>query len=128
MNLKKNAKFLIPCLVFLSVFLVLIMPVVSLAAASLVPCDKNCGWDDLMALVYNVVHFIFFDIAVPIAAIMFVYAGVLMVTSGGSTEQWGKAKKIFGKVAFGLIVAIAAWLIVSTVLHILGYDGSWIGF
>ncbi len=88
------------------------------------PCDFN----GVLHLINNVVHFILFFLAVPIAAIMFAYAGFILLTSGGSTEKKSKAKNIFLNVAIGLIFAAASWLIISTVLSILGYDGSWIGF
>jgi hypothetical protein len=87
-----------------------------------------CGFNDLMTLINNFISFILFKLAVPIAAIAFAYAGFMLITSGGSTEKKGTAKKIFTNVALGLIFAVAAWLIVNTVLSILGYEGSWIGF
>ena len=94
----------------------------------LVPCQDNCDWDKLLLLVNNVVHFILFDMLVPIAAIMFCYSGFLMLTSGGNPDGKKKAKSIFSNVVIGLIIAIAAWLIIETLLTVLGYDGSWIGF
>lgn len=106
----------------------LVIPVFSSAATPLVQCTENCGFNEFMALIGNVVRFTLFDLALPIAAIMFAYAGFLLVTSGGSTEQRGKAKKIFTSVAIGLIIAVAAWLIIHTILLTLGYDGKWIGF
>ena len=98
----------------------------------LVPCDGSrenpCDFNAFMALINKVIRFILFALAIPIAAIMFAYAGFLMVTSGGSTEARGKAKKIFTNAAYGLVIAATAWLIVRTILSILGYDGAWIGF
>lgn len=87
-----------------------------------------CDWDALLELVNNVVHFILFDMLVPIAAIMFCYCGFLMLTSGGEPAKKTQAKKIFSNVVWGLVIAIAAWLIIETLLTVLGYDGSWIGF
>src|SRR5258708_27303423 len=58
-------------------------------------CKENCNFNALIALINRVIHFVLFAMAVPIAAIMFAYAGVLSVTSGGSTESRGKAKNIF---------------------------------
>lgn len=89
---------------------------------------KPCDWDALLELVNNVVHFILFDMLVPIAAIMFCYCGFLMLTSGGEPAKKTQAKKIFSNVVWGLIIAIAAWLIIETLLTVLGYNGSWIGF
>lgn len=94
------------------------------------PVTKRCEWRfaEFMKLIDNVIKFLLFKMAVPIAAIMFAYAGFTMVTSGGSPEAKTKAKNIFTSVAIGLIIAVAAWLIIRTILLILGYEGSWIGF
>lgn len=87
-----------------------------------------CEFNDFMKLINNVVSFVLFQLAVPIAAIMFAYAGGLLLFSGGEVSKRTEAKKIFTNVAIGLIIAAAAWLIINTILSILGYDGSWIGF
>jgi hypothetical protein len=129
MNHTKTTKILIN----LAVFTVLILPAVSLGAdaPSLVPCGRAgggaaCDWNGLMALINGIINFVLFKLAIPVAAIMFAYAGFLMVTAGGG-EGKTKAKEIFGNAVFGLLMAAAAWLIISTVLSILGYDGAWIG-
>lgn len=98
--------------------------------AGLVPCTENCGFSDVFKLINNVIHFILFDMAIPIAAIMFAYAGFLLITSGGETSKRTKAKKIFTNVAIGLIIAVAAFLIIKTILSIVGYksDWNWFGF
>ena len=80
-----------------------------------------------MTLVNNVINYVFIVLAVPIAAIMFAYAGVLMVTSAGSKESRDKAKSIFFNVALGLFFIGACWLLVHVLLNIVGFDGSWIG-
>ncbi|OGI67449.1 hypothetical protein A2823_00970 [Candidatus Nomurabacteria bacterium RIFCSPHIGHO2_01_FULL_41_91] len=132
--MKKTKKFLI----FISIFLILVMPVLSLAytlGEPLVPpcstaaAPEQCGWGQLMGLVDNVITFILKYMAVPIAAIMFAYAGFLLVTAGGEAAgARTKAKSIFTNAAIGLILAVAAWLIIKTILAILGYEGAWIGF
>jgi hypothetical protein len=98
----------------------------------LVKCGKgsspSCNFTDFMTLVNTVIQFLLFKMAVPIAAIMFAYAGFTMVISGGSPEAKTKAKTIFTNVALGLIIAVAAWLIIRTILLILDYEGGWIGF
>ena len=95
----------------------------------LVPaCTPNCGFSDLMTLINNIISFILFVLAVPIAAIMFTYAGFLLITAGGETASARtKAKNILLHTIGGLVVAVAAWLIIHTILSILGYSGSWIG-
>jgi hypothetical protein len=94
-----------------------------------VACPKTgCGFKELIDLVNKVLNFILFKLAIPIGAIMFCYAGFLLITSGGDTEARGTAKKIALGVVKGLVFAAAAWLIVHLILDTLGYDGSWIGF
>lgn len=145
--MKKTTKFLI----FILLFGILFSPLLSLAAdsGSLVPCGteryapgekikingvdidasgmvKNpCGFGDIMKMINKVIHFILFDMVVPIAAIMFAYAGFLLLTSGGETSKRQKAKKIFINVAIGFIIAVAAWLIVEFILKLLGYNTTW---
>lgn len=124
------------------------MPMLSFAQAGLVPCGTDsypkghkdasgnldeyqiinpCGYNEIFDLISNVTNFLIFVIALPVAAIMFTYAGFLFAFSGMQPEARSKAKKIFGNVVFGFILAIAAWLIVHTILSALGFDGSWIG-
>ena len=124
-------------LIFLVVFLMLIMPVFSFAKGLVPDCDNltpatQCDFNAFMTLINNVITFIFLKMVVPIAAIMFFYAGFLMVTSGGSSEAKTKAKGIFTNTVFGLVIAAGAWLIVKTILSILSPEGThpwaWIGF
>lgn len=127
-NKNKYAKVLFS--IFLS--LIILVPIVSFAAG-LVPCggggtEPDCNFNYLMTLINNIINFILFTLAVPLAAIMFAYAGILLLTSGGNSAQKDKAKKVFTGVAMGLVIAAAAWLIVHVILSILGYSGSWIGF
>ena len=87
--------------------------------------SNPCGFYNVLDLINRIVKFILFDLAIPLAAVMFAYAGFELVTSLGSTEKKSKAKTIFTNVAIGLILAAGAFLIVETVLSILGYDQSW---
>ena len=141
---------------FVLVFMIIaifILPSVSMAQTSntnLIPCGNQryttdttiggikhtkgevsnpCGFKDLLVLVNRVVNFILFALAVPIAAIMFCYAGFLLITGGEeSSHSRSKAKKILWGVVKGLVFAAASFLIIEVILKTLGYDGSWIGF
>ncbi len=123
----------------------LILPAVSLAQTEdgLVHCGKPvttattvgtltyspgqvipCNFGDFLKLINDIITFILVDLSLPIAAIMFTYAGFLMVSSGGSTESRGKAKTIFTNTALGLIFVAGAWLIVKTLLTATGFTGA----
>jgi hypothetical protein len=129
--------------IHLFIFLILVMPVLSSAWApgdSLVPCTNTavngaipsnqlCDFTAFLTLINNIINFILVYMAVPIAAIMFVYAGFELVTSGGSTEKRGTAKNVFTNAVIGLILAAAAWIIIKWILSIVAPGTfSWIGF
>jgi hypothetical protein len=96
----------------------------------LIPCDgPECGFDQFIHLINNVIHFALFDLALPIAAVMFAYAGFKLVTSGGNTEARNTAKNVFTNTAIGLVLAFGCWVIVKALFIVLGYSGGgWIGF
>lgn len=130
--MKKNTSIKI----LLVLFFVLAIPLVSIAANDLIPCgvDKNadltikdpCDFNKFLELINNVINFVLFKLAIPIAAIVFMYGGYEMVTSGGNSSAKEKAKKILTNTILGLIFAGASFIIVKVVLTTLGYDGSWI--
>lgn len=111
-------------------------------SSGLVPCGTErdssnkitnpCGFSHILELINKVVTFVLVDLALPIAALMFAYAGFLLATSGGNSEKKSQAKSVFTSVAIGLIIVAGAFTIVKTVLSILGYQtGSgwnWFGF
>jgi len=90
---------------------------------STIPKDNECDFQDFMHLLNNIVNFIFKDLALPIAAIMFAYAGFTMITAGGG-ECKTKAKRIFANALWGLVLAAAAWIIVKSLLTIAGYNDA----
>src|SRR3989344_8543030 len=104
---------------FLLVFAILLLPTMSFAYSLgeplVPPCGQDvatdkCGWNQLLGLVNNVITFALVYMTVPIAAIMFAYAGFLMITAG--EEAAGaktKAKDIFLNTVVGLVLALAAW-------------------
>ena len=96
---------------------VFLLPLVT--SAQLVPCTDNCNFDDLITLVQRVIDFLIKDIASPIAALMFVYAGYLYLTAGDETEKVSTARQIFISVFWGYVIILGAWLIVRFILNYL---------
>lgn len=113
--------------IFLGVFLLfaLVLPSIGYAktTSGLIPCGnaagagEACTFDDLIILAQNVINFLIFKIASPIAAVMFVYAGFLWVTNGGNESQITQAKGIFWAVFWGFVIALAAWLTINMVVN-----------
>lgn len=99
-------------------------PELNVPTGGLVKCTENCGFKEAIELINDVIDFIFKYLVLPLAAIMFAYAGFELVTSGGSTEKKSKAKSIITNVAIGLILAAGAYVIVQTVLSVMGFTGT----
>ena len=94
-------------------------------AAGLVPeCSGDtCTTCHAVALVNNVMNFLITALSI-VAVGMFVYVGFQMVVSGGDTQAWTSAKKMFTDVVIGFLIVLAAWLIVDTVLKSLTKGGE----
>ncbi|MDQ5901682.1 MAG: hypothetical protein QG580_397 [Patescibacteria group bacterium] len=96
----------------------------------IVNCDGvnvECNFERLLDLVNRSVNFVIFIIGIPLVALSFVYAGFLMATSGGSSGKKDQAKAAISGAVTGLIILLAAWLIVRTVLLVFGYQGPLLG-
>ncbi|MCA9351376.1 hypothetical protein KC929_01180 [Patescibacteria group bacterium] len=82
---------------------------------------KICGFADVIRLIQRVIEYIFILI-LPLAAIVFAYAGFLFLTSGGSSDKRKAAKKAMTSVLVGIIIVMLAWLVVRTIVGSLGVD------
>lgn len=84
---------------------------------------RMCLFSDLIILVDRVIDYIFI-LVLPIAAIIFAYAGYLYITSGGNPEKRTAAKKAMTYLVIGIAVIMMAWLLVKAVLTSLGVKAS----
>jgi ABC-type antimicrobial peptide transport system permease subunit len=89
----------------------------------LVPCGNNpddpddeCNFDDLILTVQRVIDFMFKFLILPIAAIIFAWSGLKLLFRGDNPEARQQTKKMFWKVFVGLLIALSAWVIVSTII------------
>ncbi|NTV44802.1 MAG: hypothetical protein HGA67_03865 [Candidatus Yonathbacteria bacterium] len=106
--------------------LVAALPTV-VSAQGIVPCDGlDCDFNSLIGLVQALLTF-FLTTAPFVAAALFAYGGFLYFTARGDTGQIGKAHKVFGAAAFGLVLILAAWLVIYTIMTGLGVtdDAYW---
>lgn len=94
------------------------------AGFGLVPCSgPDCNTCSVIQLVNNVISFLVTILSV-LAVIVLVFAGFKMVTSGGNQTAWEDGKSMFGNVIIGIIIVLAAWLIVDTLLGMLTRQGG----
>lgn len=82
---------------------------------------RMCGYSDAIRLIKRIIEYIFV-LVLPISAIVFAYAGYLLLTSGGNTEKLKSAKRAMTNVIIGIVVIMAAWLVVKTIATSLGVD------
>ena len=98
---------------------------------TVIPCGNEvvdgrpvnpCQFGHLVLMVNAVIEWLIL-FSVPVAAIMFAFAGFLMVTASGSETQIARAKTVFTNVAIGFIFIISAWLIVELIVSVLVDEG-----
>lgn len=86
---------------------------------------RICGFTDLIRLIQRIIEYIFVLI-LPLAALVFAYAGFLYLTSGGSASKRDAARKAMTNVLIGIIIVMLAWIAVKTLLVALGVDESFL--
>lgn len=110
------------------------------ASAALVPCGQSCqqmsvdgkscinpGTSEsqpcqlchLWQLFNNIINFVLYSLVVPGAALLFAYAGVLVLIAGGSADKVKKGRTIFTRTVFGLVIIFCSWLIIGTIINTL---------
>jgi hypothetical protein len=103
---------------FIPILLLLIIVIPVFVSAQIIPnCSPNCGYNDLLTLVNNIINWIIW-IAVPVAAGVFAWAGIKLMTTGVADEK-SAAKAMIWKVFIGLVFILAAWIIVGTIIKAL---------
>ena len=88
--------------------------------------EPACNFGYIIVLAQNVIEFRIFKLAAPLAALVTAWSGFLYLTSAANPGQREKAKKILKNVVLGFIIALAAWLIVKTLLSSLGVESDYL--
>jgi hypothetical protein len=121
-NYNKNSKKFLEVSIYLgALFLILslffLLPITTFSQEGLVPCSGpiECDYDALIQGVNNVINFLIMFAGI-VAVLMFVWAGVKLLLSGGNITAKEEAKKIIWNTVIGFIFVLAAWLIVHLIL------------
>ena len=97
-------------------------------AGGLVPCggqgETECTLCHLWQLADNILDFVTLQLVFPIAALLFVAAGVVFLISGGSDQKVTLAKKIFTNTVIGLIIVLCSWLLIDTLVSTIAGSGG----
>jgi len=97
----------------------------------IVPCGGDnqpaCDLCHLWNLASNIINFISFNLAIPVATLMIVVAGVIYMTSGGVDDKIGLAKKVLTNTIIGLVIIFCSWLLVDTLVKTLASSSNFTG-
>jgi len=93
--------------------------------AGLVTCDGlNCDMNSLINLFTKVIDWLAIVIVPSLAGLAFMVAGFLYITSAGDQNRIKRAHAMFRGTFLGIVIALAAWLIIKTILTSLGVTGG----
>lgn len=93
-----------------------------LAAPSGVPQAWQGDVTTTGASVFQTASNLIFMVAGFLALLMVIYSGIQWITSGGDVDKIASAKKRLKYAIIGLVVVVASFFIVTTVVRILGGD------
>ncbi len=91
----------------------------------LIPCDgDDCTINSVMQLLNNLMTFFFRTLLFPIFVCMILYLGYSYLTANGNPGQHAKALSMGKHMVLGLLLMLCAWVVVRTILSILGYSDT----
>lgn len=90
--------------------------------AALVPDCRgaSCTPCNFLQLISNLVVFMVRDVTAPLAGLLFLIGGIMMVSAGGDEMRYKKGKDIFKNTAIGVLIVLASWIIVNTLITAFG--------
>ncbi len=99
----------------------------------LVPCGtsknpEDCTICHLWKLISNIINFISFNLAIPVAAFLFIVAGVIFLTSGGNQNRVGLARSILTNTIIGIAIIFVSWIFIDSLLKTVAkneFVGAW---
>ena len=102
-------------------FFILVAPVLAWAEVG-IPCgdlaagQKECGFNDLITLANSIIKFLMISVAVPLAAIGFMWVGGKMILSPNKESAKTEAKQSFANIAMGFGIMLGAYVLIKMVL------------
>lgn len=108
-------------------FVVFMVPVLAWAQVG-IPCgdiaqgQKECGFNDLIILSNNIIKFLMFKVAVPLAALGIMFVGAKMVLSSNKESAKTEAKESFTNIAIGFLIMLGAYVFIKTIIFALLSD------
>ena len=109
--------------IFVAIGFFVVLPLFAFAQGGLsYPLPNPLKFTSWPALIGAIASFIFY-IALSVAVIMFIWAGILFLTSRGNEQQITKAKSAFTWAVIGLILALVSSGLAYLIRDILNVAG-----
>ncbi|HXV27297.1 MAG TPA: pilin [Candidatus Paceibacterota bacterium] len=96
-----------------------IFPIVRCGTSGTPECTP-CGFLDILE---NIIKFLTVGVTGPIAAALFIYAGVLFLFYGANVNMAQRARTVLTNTVYGVLIILLAWLIVVQLIKAIA-DGS----
>lgn len=113
-NLKKIASLILASTV-------LIIPMVALGKGTILGKDicsgTDCNFDDLIELANTIINFLIYDVAVPLAALGFMYAGARLVLYSDKEKEKSAAKEMMTNIGYGFAIMLGSFVLIKFVLY-----------
>ncbi len=91
------------------------------SAAGLVPCSGiNCTVCHFFVLLKNIIDFLVKMVMPPLAGLMFLIGGIMMLSGGASEDNYKKGKGIMKNALIGVVIVLSSWVIVNTLIVFFG--------
>jgi len=105
---------------------ILVVFVPQLASARIVPeCNHpgqppGCNLCDFFLLIKNIFDFVAYVMVPTAGALIILIAGFLFLTSGGSEQKIGQARKLLFGVVIGAAIVYTSWIGVGLIMNTIG--------
>jgi hypothetical protein len=97
--------------------------------SGLIPCDgPECDLNSVLQLLNNLMSFFFRTLLLPIFVAMVMYLGFSYLQAGGSPGKHAKIGSMAKHMVLGLLLMLCAWVIVRTILSLIGYQDDLLFF
>lgn len=126
-NMKKflSSVFLVIGL-FVSIGLFVTPEVTSAQAGGLVQCSgTDCNWCSLMDTINAVINWLII-LLIALTTVLFVIAGLRLVTSAGDPSAMQSAKSMLTNTVIGFVIILSSWLVIDTLLTALTGDNRYL--
>lgn len=92
------------------------------AMAGLVPdcAGSTCTLCHVLQLISNIAFFLVKDVMPPLAGLLFLIGGIMMIAAAGSEERYKKGRQILIDAAIGVVIVLASWIVINTLITTLG--------